>query len=170
MRRLNNVSVGAGGFVLLGFAALYFLVTQITNRQLSLVRQSSYEVTARFDNIGDLKVGAQVAMSGVDIGWVTSIAFDPRQHDAVVKLRLNTEFNRIPKDSAASITTQGVLGGKFISLANGVSEVYLQDADQIVATRSAISLETLVSQVAARYLKGPGAAAHGQAAAVHDGR
>jgi phospholipid/cholesterol/gamma-HCH transport system substrate-binding protein len=170
MSRLNNVSVGAGGFVLLGIAALYFLVTQITNHQLSLVADPTYDVTARFDNIGDLKVGAHVAMSGVNIGRVTSIAFDPQQHDAVVRLRLNTEFSRIPKDSSASITTQGVLGGKFISITNGASDVYLKDADQIAATRSAIALETLISQVVVHYLKGQGAPAHGQPAAVPDGR
>jgi len=169
MSRLNNVSVGAGGFVVLGVAALYFLATQITNRQLSFVAQPSYDVTARFDNIGDLKVGAHVAMSGVTIGRVTGIAFDPQEHDAVVRLRLNTEFSRIPKDSSASITTQGVLGGKFISVTNGASDIYLKNQDQIIATRSAIPLETLISQVVVHYLKGKDATAHGQPAAVRDG-
>ena len=63
--------------MLLGFAALFFLTTQTTSRGLSFFGPPHYEVTAKFDNVGDLKVGAPVSMSGVEIGRVTKIDFDP---------------------------------------------------------------------------------------------
>ena len=176
MARFNGVAAGAGGFVLLGASALLFLVTQITKNQLSLVPRPTYGVTARFENIADLKVGAHVAMAGVNIGRVAGIAFDAVEHQAVVQLRLDTAFSQIPRDSTASITTQGVLGHKFISVTNGSSEIYLTDQDRIVSTRSAIPLESLVSQLVVRYLKGKSATAHGQPAtpaqpeATPDGR
>ena len=154
MARLNGVAAGAGGFVLLGGAAVLFLLTQITKNQPSLVPQATYGVTAKFDDIADLKVGAHVAMSGVNIGRVTGIAFDAQEHAAVVELRLDTTFSQIPQDSSASITTQGVLGGKFISVTNGSSGIYLKDRGRIVSTRSAIPLESVVNQLVVRYLKG----------------
>ena len=144
--------LGAGGFVLLGAAALLFLLTQISNRHLSLESQPIYEVTAAFDNVGDLKVGAHVSMSGVEVGRVGRIDFDAALQQAVVSLRLSTEFNRIPIDSSAAIYTQGILGGKFVGLINGSSGVYLKNQDRLAATRSAMPLENVISQLLTRYL------------------
>ena len=76
MRSTRTVEISTGLFVLLGFAALFFLVTQITNRELS-VNGNSYEVTAQFENIGSLKPGAAVSMAGVTVGRVESIALRP---------------------------------------------------------------------------------------------
>src|SRR5713226_8469755 len=94
---LKNI-VGAGGFVLLGVAALAFLLTQISNRHLSLKPQPIYQVTAVFDNVGDLKVGANVSISGVQMGRVSRIDVDAAEQKAVVSMRLSTVFNRIPID------------------------------------------------------------------------
>ena len=77
MRPTRTVEISTGLFVLLGFAALFFLVTQITNRELS-VNGNSYEVTAQFENIGSLKPGAAVSMAGVTVGRVESIGSTSR--------------------------------------------------------------------------------------------
>jgi phospholipid/cholesterol/gamma-HCH transport system substrate-binding protein len=145
--------LGAGGFVLLGVAALAFLLTQISNRHFSLKSQPIYEVTAAFDNIGDLKVGAHVSMSGVEVGRVGRIDFDAAQQRAVVSMRLSTQFDRIPIDSSAAIYTQGILGGKFVGLTNGGADVFLKNQDRIAATRSAMPLENVIAQIFTRYLK-----------------
>src|ERR1700738_1797752 len=123
--------LGAGGFVLLGVAALAFLLTQISNRHCWCGSQPIYEVTAMFDNVGDLKAGAHVSMSGVEVGRVSRIDFDAAEQNAVVSMRLNTHFNRIPHDTSARVYTKGLLGGKFISLRNGGSDVYLRSHDRI---------------------------------------
>jgi phospholipid/cholesterol/gamma-HCH transport system substrate-binding protein len=161
MRHSRELAVGAAGFVLLGVSAVVFLLTQISNRRLSLITHPMYEVTAKFDNIGDLKVGARVAMAGVEVGRVKGIGFDAMEHKAVVAMRLNTEFNQIPNDSSASINTRGVLGGKFISLQNGGSDVYLKDNDRIAYTRSATSLEDVISRVLVHYLRAKSGSAAG---------
>jgi phospholipid/cholesterol/gamma-HCH transport system substrate-binding protein len=161
MRHSRELAVGAAGFVLLGVSAVVFLLTQISNRRLSLITHPMYEVTAKFDNIGDLKVGARVAMAGVEVGRVKGIGFDAMEHKAVVAMRLNTEFNQIPNDSFASINTRGVLGGKFISLQNGGSDVYLKDNDRIAYTRSATSLEDVISRVLVHYLQAKSGSAAG---------
>ncbi len=56
-------------FVLLGFVSLLFLTTQLPSSGLKLAHaKTGYHVSAAFDNVGDLKVGAPVTMAGVDLG------------------------------------------------------------------------------------------------------
>jgi len=157
MRRSNTLNLGTGTFVALGFAALFFLTTQTTNRGLSFGGTPHYDVTAKFDNIGDLRVGAPVSMAGVEIGRVVKIDFDTREYKAVVVLRLNAKYNQIPTDSDAAIYTQGLLGGKFIGLTAGGADTYLKDKGQIDFTQSAFVLETLIGQFFANFAKGQSA-------------
>jgi phospholipid/cholesterol/gamma-HCH transport system substrate-binding protein len=153
MRKSHTLNLGTGTFVLLGFAALFFLTTQTTSRGLSFGSSPHYNLSAKFDNIGDLKVGAPVSMSGVEIGRVVKIDFDSKEYKAVVSLRIDNKFNQIPSDSDASIYTQGLLGGKFIGLTAGGAETYLKDKDQIDFTQSAFVLENLIGQVLANFTK-----------------
>jgi phospholipid/cholesterol/gamma-HCH transport system substrate-binding protein len=153
VRKTHTLNLGTGAFVLLGFAALFYLTTQTTSRGLSLTTPPHYDVSAKFDNIGDLKVGAPVSMAGVEIGRVVSIDFDTKEYKAVVKMSLNARYNQIPTDSDASIYTQGLLGGKFIGLTAGGAETYLKDKDQIDFTQSAFVLENLIGQLLANFAK-----------------
>ncbi|MGO9513498.1 MAG: outer membrane lipid asymmetry maintenance protein MlaD [Steroidobacteraceae bacterium] len=154
MRSSSTLNLGTGTFVLLGFAALVFLTTQTTSRGLHFGSAPHYDITAKFDNIGDLKVGAPVSMAGVEIGRVARIDLDTREYKAVVLMRLNAKYNQIPTDSDASIYTQGLLGGKFIGLTAGGAETYLKNHSQIDFTQSALVLENLIGQVLANFTKG----------------
>ncbi|HEY4646514.1 MAG TPA: outer membrane lipid asymmetry maintenance protein MlaD [Steroidobacteraceae bacterium] len=145
MRQTRAIEFSTGLFALLGFAALFFLVTQITNRDIRF-GESGYRLQAKFDNIGGLKVGAPVAMAGVTIGRVEAIEFDSTDFKAAVTLRVESRYNQIPEDSDASIYTAGLLGGQYIGIGPGGSETYLKDRDQIEFTQSAIVLENLISK------------------------
>jgi phospholipid/cholesterol/gamma-HCH transport system substrate-binding protein len=152
MRSTRNLEVGTGLFVLLGFAALAFLTTQLPSSGLKLSSsKSGYHVLAKFDNIGDLKPGAPVSMAGVTIGEVESIRFDPKDYKAAVTLRISNAYNQIPDDSDASIQTQGLLGGKYIGIGPGGSDMYLKDGSTIPFTQSAIVLESLVNKFFANF-------------------
>ncbi len=153
MRRSRTLNLGTGTFVVLGFACLFFLTTQTTSRGLSFGSPPHYDVTAKFDNIGDLRVGAPVSMAGVEIGRVVRIDFDTREYKAVVLMRLNQKYNQIPTDSDAAIYTQGLLGGKFVGLTPGGAETYLKNNDQIDFTQSAFVLENLIGQFLANFSK-----------------
>ena len=147
MRSTRNLEVGTGLFVLLGFAALAFLTTQLPSSGLKLGgKKTGYHVQAKFDNIGDLKPGAPVSMAGVNIGEVEAIRFDPKDYKAAVTLRIANAYNQIPDDSDASIQTQGLLGGKYIGIGPGGSDMYLKEGSTIPFTQSAIVLETLVNK------------------------
>jgi phospholipid/cholesterol/gamma-HCH transport system substrate-binding protein len=147
MRATRTSEIGTGLFVLLGFTALFFLTTQLPGSGLKLGNsKDGYHVTAKFDNIGDLKSGSPVSMAGVRIGEVESIRFDTQDFKAAVSMRIDPQFNQIPDDSDASIQTQGLLGGKYVGLSPGGSETYLKDGSQIEFTQSAIVLESLVNK------------------------
>lgn len=150
MRSTRAVEISTGLFVLLGFAALLFLVTQITNRELS-VNGKSYEVVAQFENIGSLKVGAAVSMAGVTVGRVDSISYDQQIYKAVVRMQINSAFNRIPKDSDASIMTSGLLGGQYIGIGAGGAEEFLKEGDRIELVQDALVLENLINQLVATF-------------------
>ena len=165
MRNSHTLNLGTGLFVLLGFAALFFLTTQTTSRGISFGSKPHFEVSAKFDNVGDLKVGSPVSMAGVEIGRVTQISFDSKDYKAVVVMRLDASYNQIPSDSDASIYTQGLLGGKFVGLTAGGAETYLKDKDHIDFTQSAFVLENLIGQFLANFGKSGGGAGNDPAAA-----
>ena len=105
-----------------------------------------------FDNVGDLKSGSPVTMAGVRVGEVEAIRFDSRSYKAVVSLRIDSQFDRIPDDSDASIQTQGLLGGKYIGIGPGGSDAYLKDGGRIELTQSAIVLENLINKLFASFV------------------
>jgi phospholipid/cholesterol/gamma-HCH transport system substrate-binding protein len=157
MRANRTLEIGTGLFVLLGFAALLFLTTQLPASGLKLGgAKAGYHVTAEFDDIGDLKVGSPVTMSGVRLGEVSAIRFDPKSFKAVVTMRIDPQYNQIPEDSFASIQTQGLLGGKYIGLSPGGLDTYLKDGSQIEQTQSAIVLESLINKFFANYASSKG--------------
>lgn len=150
MSSTRAVEISTGLFVLLGFASLFFLVTQITNRELS-VDGASYEVTAQYENVGSLKPGAAVSMAGVTVGRVDSIVFDQNVYKAVVKMRIASNYNRIPSDSDAAIMTSGLLGGQYIGITAGGAEDYLKNGDRITLVQDALVLENLINQLVASF-------------------
>ena len=152
MQPTRTVEFSTGLFVLLGFAALFFLVTQITNRELSSGGKS-YGVMALFENIGSLKPGAAVSMAGVTVGRVESIGYDQQQYKAVVRMRINAQYDRIPKDSDASIMTSGLLGGQYIGITPGGAEEFLKGGDRIEFVQDAFVLENLINQLASTFLR-----------------
>jgi phospholipid/cholesterol/gamma-HCH transport system substrate-binding protein len=158
MRANRTLEIGTGLFVLLGFAALLFLTTQLPASGLKLGgAKAGYRVTAEFDDIGDLKVGSPVTIAGVRVGEVTAIRFDPKDYKAVVTMRLAPQYNQIPEDSFASIQTEGLLGGKYIGLSPGGLDTYLKDGSRIDQTQSAIVLENIINKLFASYTsKGSG--------------
>ncbi|KRT54189.1 outer membrane lipid asymmetry maintenance protein MlaD [endosymbiont of Ridgeia piscesae] len=141
----RRLEVGVGLFMALGLVALFFLAMQVSNLS-SVSRGDGYEVQARFDNIGGLKVRSPVAMAGVRIGRVTHIGFDQQNFEAVVTLRIEEQYDKIPEDSIAKIYTSGLLGEQYVGLDPGGSEETIRDTGQITMTQSALVLEEIVGQ------------------------
>jgi len=145
MRQTRSIEIGTGMFVLLGMSALFFLTTQTTGGD-DFQAESVYTVEARFENVGSLRNRAPVTMSGVTIGRVTSVSFDPLALEAVVEFVIDARFDQIPDDSDASILTSGILGSQYVGLQAGGSETYLGDGSEVMFTQSAIVLENLIGK------------------------
>ena len=145
MRQTRSVEIGTGLFVLLGMTSLFFLTTQTTGGD-DFKAESIYTVEARFENVGSLRERAPVTMSGVTIGRVTEVSFDPDTLEAVVESVVDSRYDQIPDDSDASILTSGILGSQYIGLKAGGSPMYLDDGSEIMFTQSAIILENLIGK------------------------
>lgn len=145
MQQTRAVELGTGLFVFMGILALFFLTTRVTTFD-AYAGEQGYELQARFDQIGTLKVRAPVSISGVQIGRVTAIEFDTEKLEAVVTMRIGAQYDQIPNDSDASILTAGILGGQYIGLQPGGAEDYFADGDEILFTQSAVVLEQLISK------------------------
>ncbi len=140
----RSVETLVGLFVLLGLAALLFVALKAANLTTVGIRDT-YTLTARFDNIGGLKVRAPVRSAGVAVGRVTAIALDPKTYQGVVKMEVEQGFV-FPKDSSAKILTAGLLGDQYIGLQPGGDEKNLAAGDTIGQTQSAVVLENLIGQ------------------------
>jgi phospholipid/cholesterol/gamma-HCH transport system substrate-binding protein len=149
MQQTRTVELGTGLFALLGMGALFFLTTQTTGGD-DFSADETFEVSARFENVGSLRARAPVAMSGVTIGRVTGIEFDPYSLDAIVTFDIDGRYDQIPDDSDASILTAGLLGSQYIGLQAGGSDMYLEEGSEILFTQSAIVLENLIGKFLVR--------------------
>jgi len=139
-----KLELTVGLFVVLGFAALFFLAMKVSNLS-GFSGEGGYEVAAMFENVGGLKVRAPVMMAGVSIGEVSHISLDAETFEAKVMFVLGSEY-QIPADSSAAIFTSGLLGEQYVSLEPGGDDVMLKAGDKIKLSQSAMVLEQVLGQ------------------------
>ncbi len=141
----RKTEILVGLFIAAGLVALFMLAMKVSNLNIYST-DAGYEITANFENVSGLKVKSPVTMSGVRIGRVSDISFDGERFEAVVKIRIESQYNTLPKDTSASIYTAGLLGEKYIGLEAGGDEENLQDKDKLKLTQSSLVLEKLISR------------------------
>ena len=110
-----------GGFVLLG--AVIFLIFSYGKGDAGTV--SGYKISANFAKIGGLKAGDPVQISGVKIGQIASVDLDPKTYLAKVTMEIDNAV-KVPDDSAATISSQSLLGGMAMGIEPGGSDVMLE--------------------------------------------
>jgi phospholipid/cholesterol/gamma-HCH transport system substrate-binding protein len=106
---------------------------------------TGYTLQARFDRIDGLTVGSDVRIAGVKVGTVTDTRIDPKDFTAVVAMTVRPDI-QLPKDSSAEVTSESLLGGKYLSLTPGGDDVLLRPGQTITITQSSISLEQLLGK------------------------
>lgn len=149
----RNTEILVGLFVAAGLAALFMLAMKVSNLNV-YSNDEGYEVIARFDDISGLKVRSPVSMAGVRVGQVSDIDFDGQTFEAIVKLRIESKYNTLPKDTSAAIYTAGLLGEKYVGLEAGGDEKELKDKDRIKLTQSSIVLEKLIGRFVDKFVEG----------------
>ena len=106
----------------------------------------SYLLTARFPNASGISVGSDVRVSGLKVGSVTAQKLDPTSYQAVTTISVDSKV-KLPLDSSAAITSEGLLGGSFISLVPGGDTEQLAPGDEITDTQGSTDLMGLIGSV-----------------------
>lgn len=140
----TTLDLWVGFFVAIGLAALLFLALKVGNLTQSS-HGETYELQARFGNIGGLKVRAPVKSAGVVVGRVADIRFDQESYLAIVTLNVDERY-KFPRDTFATINTAGLLGEQYVGFEAGGDEAVLKSGDTIKKTQDAMVLEKLISQ------------------------
>ena len=148
--RDNIIEAAIGALVLL--VAVWFVVFAY-NRTSGASTGGGYTVTAAFPNVSGVSPGTDVRLSGMKVGSVVSAAIDPKTYQAVLTLSLDKSV-QLPADSAAAITSEGLLGGNYIALQPGGDTVMLKQGDQISETQGSVDLMGMIGQ----YVNGTGKA------------
>lgn len=104
-----------------------------------------YEVVAKFRKADGLSVGGDVRMSGVKIGTVTGLSLDAETYFAVASMAVRDDV-KIPEESSALITSDGLLGGAYVAIEPGGGEYMLRPGDEITITQGSVNLLDLFSK------------------------
>lgn len=145
MERIRTIEIGVGLFVAAGLAALFMLAMQVSNLS-TMSNEQGYELIARFENVGGLKVRSPVSVAGVRVGRVADISFDNETYEAIVRMNIEPRYDRFPTDTSARIFTAGLLGEQYVALEPGGAEEVLKAGDSIQLTQSALVLEQIIGQ------------------------
>jgi len=144
----KKVELMVGFFVALGIAALLMLSLKVANNGIS-GNGDNYNLFAKFDNIGGLKVRSPIKVGGVVVGRVSDISLDEEDYTPIVTMAIYQEYNQFSEATSVSILTSGLLGEQYIGLQPGFideSVEMLQPDDYIEDTKPALVLEELIGQ------------------------
>ena len=141
MGRRNIAEVLIGAIVLVVAAGFLAYALAHSGRASG----SGYDLSAKFDHIDGLGVGSDVRLAGVKVGTVVGEQIDPKTFEAVVTFSVRNDI-KLPKDTAAIVTSESLLGGKYVSLQPGADDTTLQPGQSITITQGSVSLEELLGK------------------------
>jgi phospholipid/cholesterol/gamma-HCH transport system substrate-binding protein len=134
------------GFTVLLITGLFIFYVYIT-LDTKLFKSDGFSLHARFENIDGIVTGSKVKLSGVNIGTVKSISLEPESYYAFITMNFDKKFS-FPDDTEASVQLEGLLGGSYISILPGGSDVMLLNGQEILYTQGSTSLLNLMLKFA----------------------
>ena len=134
------------GFTVLLITGLFIFYVYIT-LDTKLFKSDGFSLHARFENIDGIVTGSKVKLSGVNIGTVKSISLEPESYYAFITMNFDKKFS-FPDDTEASVQLEGLLGGSYISILPGGSDVMLLHDQEILYTQGSTSLLNLMLKFA----------------------
>ena len=134
------------GFTVLLITGLFLFYVYIT-LDTKLFESDGFRLHARFENIDGIVTGSKVKLSGVNIGTVKSISLEPESYYAFITMNFDKKFS-FPDDTEASVQLEGLLGGSYISILPGGSDVILLNDQEILYTQGSTSLLNLMLKFA----------------------
>ncbi|MBT3305719.1 MAG: MCE family protein [Alphaproteobacteria bacterium] len=131
------------GAAVLAVAAIFASFTYST---ADIKAVKGYKISASFYKIGGLGRGSDVRISGIKVGTVEDLHLDPETFDAVVSMTILPHV-KIPVDTVASISSEGILGGKYVRLEPGADKTYMVAGASMKKTKDFRSLEDQVGEI-----------------------
>lgn len=146
----KKIELMVGVFVAVGIAAILMLALKVANAGIQ-GNGDSYQLYAKFDNIGGLKIRSPIKVGGVVVGRVEDIQLDQDDYMPVVTLNIFTKYDNFSESTSVSILTAGLLGEQYLGLEPGFMDEELgigalNPGDFIEDTKPALVLEELIGQ------------------------
>lgn len=138
----NTLETVLGAVVLLVAAGFLYLIYSETEIGASA---SGYPLELRFDNGGSTIIGTDVRIAGVKVGSVIDQDFDAEAYQAVVTIEVDNSV-KLPKDTSAVVTSDGLLGDNYILLNIGGDLEMLAPGERIRKVQGAINLADLINK------------------------
>lgn len=138
-RRFAETAVGAVVVAI----AVWFLVFAYNSGDFRPV--AGYALSAKFNSVGGLAPGNDVRIGGVKIGSVLDQRIDPADFRAIIVFTVRSDL-KLPEDTVAAITSDGLLGGKYLRLEPGRATAMLAANGMLKNTRDALSLEDMLGR------------------------
>ncbi len=107
--------------------------------------KETFRIFARFDRVDGVSIGNDVRIGGVIVGHINHISIDKKNFKAIVAMDIDASL-KLPKDSSAEISSESLMGGKYVNLSPGGDDAFLKQGDTISLTQSSVSLESLLSK------------------------
>jgi phospholipid/cholesterol/gamma-HCH transport system substrate-binding protein len=104
-----------------------------------------YEIGAQFERIDGISVGSDVRMSGIKVGTVTLAALDPKTYFADLRMRIDSQV-QVPADSVAEITSDGLLGARYLNLVPGNADDVVKPGGKLRLTQAPVDLMALLGK------------------------
>ena len=131
------------GAVVLVVAGVFIVFAYNT---AGLRANEGYPLIGKFDRIDGLNDGSDVRLSGIKIGTVIRQELDPKTYLAVVTLNIRPDV-KLPSDTSAQISSDGLLGDKYLSLTPGADDEMLKPGEEIRHTQGSVDLVSLVGRL-----------------------
>ncbi len=133
------------GAVVLCVAAWFLMFFMKHNTEIG-VTDDHYLLTAKFEQADGIAIGTPVRIGGVKIGVVVEQGIDPQTYFAIIKFSVSKKI-KIPSDSTAKVSSEGLIGGKYLALVPGSEDKMLENGEEVKYTQSSLNLETLIGKM-----------------------
>lgn len=139
----RNIAETLIGAVVLAVAVIFLAFAYQQNTAQTV---SGYTISGEFTGVGGLTNGADVRISGIKVGSVLDQTIDPETFMARVTMSIDDKI-KLPTDTSARISSEGLLGGSYVALEPGAEERVIEPGGNLVYTQAAADLVSLLTQL-----------------------
>ena len=133
--------VGLGVIIIAG----WFILSVVSKSEKLTNVGETTKYVASFNDVSGISIGSNIKLAGVTVGKVLELKLDEINYTAEMVLGINKKI-KIPNDSEIIITSEGLLGGNYVSISPGGSDIFLKANENFSFTQSSLSLNNLIQK------------------------